>query len=476
MSTSRAFDSIAALAIAALAAAFAQPPAVFDLVISGGRVMDPASGLDAVRNVGVTAGRIAEISTSALRGRNTVDARGLVVAPGFIDVHAHGQTAETYRFQSLDGVTTSLELELGTADVATWYDERKPGQRINYGVSAGHIKVRMAVMRDPGQIMPTGAAAYEAASPAQIDDIAHAIERGLQEGAVSIGAGFPYTPAATRDELLTVFRVAARAHTTLHVHIRPGVDGLKEALALAAETAAPLHVVHINSAGLEQTPEMLRMIADARQHGLDVTTEAYPYDAGMTQIESATVQDVYAHAGAVKLSELEWPPTGERLTAESFARYSKLGGPVVVHGNTEDMVTLAIASPLTMIGSDAYWLNGTGHPRTTGTYSRILGRYVRERHALTLMDAIRKMTLMPAGRLEARVPAMKRKGRLAVGADADVTIFNPGLVIDRSTYREPSLPPAGVEFVIVNGVLVVSRGHAVEGVAPGVAVRAPGRP
>ena len=148
---------------------------------------------------------------------------------------------------------------------------------------------------------------------------------------------------------------------------------------------------------------------------------------------------------------------------------------MVVHGNTEDMVTLAIASPLTMIGSDAYWLNGTGHPRTTGTYSRVLGRYVRERHALTLMEAIRKMTLMPAGRLEGRVPAMRRKGRLAVGADADVTIFNPGLVIDRSTYREPSLPPAGIEFVIVNGVLVVSRGHAVEGAAPGVAVRAPVR-
>ena len=467
--------SIAALAIASLAGAFAQPSTVYDLVIFGGRVLDPASGLDTVRNVGITAGRIADISTSSLHGRTTVDARGLAVAPGFIDVHAHGQTAETYLFQSLDGVTTSLELELGTADVARWYDERKSGQRINYGVSAGHIKVRMAVMHDPGQIMPTGAAAYQAASPAQIDDIVRGIEKGLKEGAVSIGAGFPYTPAATRDELVAVFRIAARTHTTLHVHIRPNVDGLKEALALAAETGAPLHVVHINSAGLEHTPEMLRMIADARQRRLDVTTEAYPYDAGMTQIESATVQDVYAHADAAKLSELEWPPTGERLTAESFARYSKLGGPVVVHGNTEEMVTLAIASPLTMIGSDAYWLNGTGHPRTTGTYSRVLGRYVRERHALTLMDAIRKTTLMPAERLEARVPAMKRKGRLTVGADADVTIFDPGRVLDRSTYREPSLPPVGIEFVVVNGVLVVSHGRAVEGVAPGVAIRAPGR-
>ena len=134
--------------------------------------------------------------------------------------------------------------------------------------------------------------------------------------------------------------------------------------------------------------------------------------------------------------------------------------------------TLAIASPWTMIGSDAYWLNGTGHPRTTGTYSRVLGRYVREKHALTLMDAVRKMTLMPAQRLESRVAAMKRKGRLAVGADADLTIFDPARVLDRSTYRQPSVPPAGIEFVVVNGVVVVSRGQAVDGVAPGVAIRA----
>jgi N-acyl-D-aspartate/D-glutamate deacylase len=122
--------------------------------------------------------------------------------------------------------------------------------------------------------------------------------------------------------------------------------------------------------------------------------------------------------------------------------------------------------------SDAYWQNGTGHPRTTGTFSRVLGRYVRETHALSLMDAIRKMTLLPAQRLEAQVPAMRRKGRLQTGADADITIFDPATVIDRSTYREPSLAPVGIRYVIVNGVPVVANGQAVEGVAPGTAVRA----
>src|SRR5256885_14352017 len=235
---------------------------VYDRVILGGHVMDPASRLDAVRNIGLTGGRIAIITTHAIRGRDTVDARGLVVAPGFIDLHAHGQTPETYRFYALDGVTTALELELGTSDVAAWYRERSAGARINYGVSIGHIKVRMLVMHDSGTVMPVSDGAYRAASPAQIGEIAKRIEVGLSEGAVSIGAGFPYTPAATRAELLAVVRVGAMTETPVHVHIRPVVAGLKEALSLAGETNAALHVVHVNSAGLAGTPVMLEMISE----------------------------------------------------------------------------------------------------------------------------------------------------------------------------------------------------------------------
>src|SRR2546423_14115851 len=219
-------------------------PPVYDRVILGGRVTDPATRLDAVRNIGLTGGRIAVITTHAIRGRDTIDARGLVVAPGFIDLHAHGQTAETYRFYSLDGVTTALELELGTSDVAAWYRERRGGERINYGVSVGHIKVRMAVMHDSGSVMPVGDGAYRAASPAQIGEVAKRIEMGLSEGAVSIGAGFPYTPAATRDELLAVVRVAAMTKTPIHVHIRPGVAGLNEALSLADRKSTRLNSSH----------------------------------------------------------------------------------------------------------------------------------------------------------------------------------------------------------------------------------------
>ena len=443
----------------------------YDRAILGGRVVDPESNLDAVRNIGLSNGRIAVVTADAIQGRETVDARALVVAPGFIDVHSHGTIDETYRMQSLDGVTTTLELELGTSDVDGWYRERRAGQRINYGVSIGHIKVRMAVMRDSGDWMPVDRGADGNASSAQIREIIERVEGGLKEGAICIGAGFPYTPAATREELLGVFGIAARTKTPIHVHITPGIDGLREVLALARETGAPLQVVHLNSSALSETPAMIEMIEAARADGQDVTAEAYPYTAGMTEIQSATIQDSYKSATDDRFAAIEWPLTGERLNRESFARYTRTGGPIVVHSNTEEMVAAAITTPLTMIASDTYWMNGTGHPRTAGTFSRVLARYVRETKSLTLIEALRKMTLMPAQRLEQRVPAMRNKGRLRVGADADITIFDAARVTDRSTYREPSLPPTGIQHVLVNGVSVVREGRSVEGQAPGNPIR-----
>lgn len=445
--------------------------ASFDLVIANGRVVDPESGLDAPRNVGIRDGRIASISRERLTGRTAVDATGLVVAPGFIDVHAHGQTPETYAFQALDGVTSALELEVGTADVDGWYAERRVGRLINYGVSIGHIPVRMAVLHDPGTFLPSGDGAHRAASGAEIAEIVRRLEAGLAKGAVSLGAGLPYTEAATPRELAQVFAVAGKRRVAVHVHIRPGVAGLEEAMTLAAEAGAPLHVVHLNSSGAAATPEMIRMIEAARRQGRDVTTEAYPYDAGMTEIRSA-IFDQYVTGPDDRFAEIEWPRTGERMTPESFVKFRAIGGPVIRHSNTEAMVDFAIASPLTMIASDAYWENGTGHPRTTGTSAKVLGHYVRDTHAVTLMEAIRKLTLMPAERLQARVPGMRRKGRLRVGSDADVTVFDPARVIDRSTYREPALPPEGIPYVIVNGVLVVRDGQVVPRVAPGQPIRA----
>ena len=444
----------------------------FDLVIVHGRVIDPESGLDAVRSIGIRGGKVVAISEGALDGRQEIDAAGLVVAPGFIDLHSHGQTDETYRCQVLDGVTTAFELEVGAADIDAWYRDREPGRAINYGVSVGHIPVRIAVMHDPSTFLPSGDAAHKAASPAEIAEMARRIDEGLRKGAVGMGLGPSYTAAATQWEVLEMFRAASRHHASVHVHIRGGMAGLEEVIAGTALTGAPLHVVHINSSGLAQTREMLQVIAEAQKRGLDVTTEAYPYSAGMTEIRSANY-DGWEQWPAERFATLEWPVTGERLTRETFLKYRQIGGPVVGHSNTDEMVAVAINSPLTAIASDAYMINGIGHPRTSGTFSKVLGRYVREAGSLTLVEALRKMTLMPARRLESRVTAMRDKGRIRVGADADLTIFDAAHVIDRATYREPSLPPEGIRFVIVNGVPVVRMGKLVADAAPGRAVRAP---
>jgi N-acyl-D-aspartate/D-glutamate deacylase len=463
---------VALCAIAALVPLAAQD---YDLVIANGRVIDPESGLDAVRQIGVRAGKIATISEARLGGRQQIDATGLVVAPGFIDLHSHGQTDETYRCQVQDGVTTAFELEVGTADVDRWYAERQPGRPINYGVSIGHIPVRIAVMHDPSTFLPSGDAAHKAASTQEIAAEAQMIDEGFRKGAVSMGLGPSYTAAATQWEVLEMIRVAGRHHASVHVHIRGGMPGLEEVIAGAAITGAPLHIVHINSSGLAQTREMLQIVSEAQSRGLDVTTEAYPYSAGMTEIQSANY-DGWEQWPDERFATLEWPKTGERLTRDTFIKYRKIGGPVIGHSNTDEMVAVAINSPLTAIASDGYMFNGIGHPRTSGTYSRVLGHYVRELHSLSLTDAIRKMTLMPARRLEARVPAMRDKGRIRVGADADLAIFDAARVIDRATYREPSLPPEGIPFVVVNGVAVVRDGQVVKGATPGREVRAPFEP
>ena len=453
----------------------------YEVVILNGRVIDPESKLDAIRNIGISNGTIQAISATSLRGRTTILATGLVVSPGFIDLHSHGQDEENYRFKAMDGVTTALELEVGTGNTVAWYAEREGKALVNYGASIGHIPVRIAVMHDPGTFLPRGDAAHKAASESEIEEMKRQIEQGLKQGALGVGFGINYTAAASHWEILEMFRVAAKRRAPCFVHMRyaglkeptNSIRALEEVLAANAMTGAPLHVVHISSMGLRATPLLLQMISEAQSHGLDVTTECYPYTATQTNIESAIYDEGWQEALGIDYKDLQWVQTGERLTEESFARYRKTGGSVIGHAIPEDIARIAVASPLTMIASDGGLQNGKGHPRGSGTYARVLGRYVRELKALTLMDALRKMTVMPAQRLERIAPMMKNKGRIRVGADADLTVFDPAFVIDKSTFEEPAKYSEGIKHVLVGGVLVVKDSKLQLGVAPGRAVRAP---
>ena len=456
---------------------------LYDLVISNGRVIDPESKTDAVLNLGVLNGTIRVITKDVLRGRNVIDARGLVVSPGFIDLHQHGQDDENYRFKAMDGVTSALELEVGTGDIDRWYSEREGRTLINYGVSVGHLAARMAAMKERVTFLPTGEAARRAATNDEIAEMKQTLKHGLERGAVAVGFGLQYIPNASPWEVLEMFRVAARFGATCHVHLRHAganeasgsVQALEEVIADAAITGAPLHVVHIASTGGPTTTKLLQMIAEAKSRQLDITTECYPYTAGMTEIKSAIFDEGWQNVFGIDYKDLLWAATGERLTKESFARYRQTGGMVAVFSMTDEIVAEAVRSPLTMIASDGILEKGKGHPRTAGTFSRVLGHYVREQATLTLMEALNKMTLMPAQRLEKRVPAMRKKGRIQVGADADIVAFNLGLVNDRSTYQEPARYSEGMRFVFVNGVPVVKDGQLQTSVHPGRPIRAPYR-
>ena len=474
---------LAALGIFVLRAnEFAAADESYELVIANGRVMDPESGLDAVRNVGISGGKVRVISAGPLQGKSVVEAKGLVVAPGFIDLHEHGQEPRNYQFQAQDGVTTSLELEAGTADVATWYGQREGKSLINFGVSIGHIPVRIKVFHSAPGLLATGEAAHSTASPEQLKEIADLIEKGFREGALAEGMGINYTPGATHQEIVEMFRIAARHGASVHVHLRygglkepnTGLAALEEVLAAAASTGASLHVVHITSMGLKFTPDLIAMVEGAQRHGLDVTTECYPYTAGSTALESAIFDSGWQENMGISYKDIQWAATGERLTAETFEKYRKQGGIAIIHSIPEEDTRIAVSNPIVMIASDGMPITGSKvHPRGQGTFSRVLGHYVREEKALDLMTALRKMTLMPAQRLEKHAPAFKNKGRIRAGADADITVFDPDRIVDKATFDDPLEPSAGIHFVFVNGVAVVNDSHLVDGVWPGRAAHAP---
>ncbi|MBO0721498.1 MAG: amidohydrolase family protein, partial [Blastocatellia bacterium] len=384
-----------------------------------------------------------------------------------------------YRYKAMDGVTTALEMEVGVSPVDHWYRDREGKALINYGATVGHIPARMAVLGDSGTFLPRDKAISGRATPEENRKINQLILRGLDEGALGIGFGINYVPLTTRGEILDIFRIAAERRVPCFVHMRyagpvePGsaIEALQEVIADTAVTGGSLHVVHVTSTCLRQTSKCLEMIEGARKHGLDVTTEAYPYTATMTNLDSAIYDEGWQDRLGMTYKDLQWVATGERLTAETFARYRKEGGLVIGHSIPEEISRLAAADKSIMVASDGLITNGKGHPRGAGTFTRVLGYYVREQKALSLMDALRKMTIMPAQRLAAAVPAMRAKGRIKVGADADIAIFDPARVIDRATFENPAQYSAGVFHVLVNGVLVVRDGKLVDSVYPGRGIR-----
>ncbi|MEU9969154.1 MULTISPECIES: amidohydrolase family protein [Streptomyces] len=487
----------------------------YDVVIRGGRVIDPESGLDGVRNVGIVGDQILAVSEADLIGLREIDARGLVVAPGFIDLHSHGQGVGECRLQSLDGVTTALELEAGVAPVSVAYTRAAmEGRPINYGYSASWASLRMHVIGGAplsggasGPLDGLGSDAWRApASPAQSAALMHMLERELVDGALGIGILLGYAPATDPAEYVGVAKLAAAAGVPTFTHARPlieqdpgvVIDGAEELTRVAGQTGAHMHYCHINSTSTRHLDRVQALVEAVRAEGATMTSEAYPYGSGMSSIGSDYFHPDRLHVlGATGTpQDVIYAPTGE--TVASVARLLELratdpSGLAFIKLFDEekfaDRIARICALPHTAIASDAvpFVIEGghtydpmqwpppdfvRTHPRSAGTYGRTLRVAVRETGALSLPEAIAKCTVQPARVLEETAHMMRRKGRIQSGCDADVVVFDAEHVTDSATYQHSVRPSTGFAHVIVNGVSVVSEGRLEEHALPGRPVRA----
>ncbi|WP_084399207.1 amidohydrolase family protein [Henriciella aquimarina] len=486
----------------------------YDLVILNGRAIDPETGLDAVRNIGVEDGRIVAVTEDALEGAQVIDAEGLVVAPGFIDLHAHGMSIPAGRMQAFDGVTTALELEAGVLPVAGFYEKAaEEGRAINYGASVSWAYARIAEFTDTApstdmewfaDFMGEPSWQYDLASQTQRAAIMNMVQQGLDEGALGIGVLLGYAPESGRREYYELHQLAAENDVPTFTHARflsnvepdSSFEGFEEMVAVSAATGAHMHVCHLNSIAQRDIPTIRQMIEGAQARGVPITVEAYPYGAGATSIGAAMFQgeDWQARMGGIEKSD--FTRDGDPLSDEEFDRLQAEapGTDIVVHfihpdTNEADAEILAqsVLYPGGAIASDGgdWALDGeriTGnvwplpedaesHPRSAGTFSKFLRVYVREKEALSLVDALAKTSLIPAQILGESVPQMKRKGRLQEGADADIVVFDPETVSDRATFARPAQTSEGFSFVIVGGTPLISKGVLDTGVMPGRPVR-----
>lgn len=448
-----------------------------ELVIAGGRVIDPETGTDTVADVGVDGGRVTAIAVG-LEGRRRLEAAGHVVAPGFVDVLSYAPNPYGIWFKVADGVTTNLAMHGISARAEHHFDHyAEPGALppIHHGGAASGSYLRLA-----------NRVGDRVATTAELDAMAAMLAAELDAGWIGLSLEPEYTPWASFDELVVLAEVATDRDVPVFVHARystphdPGRDNaaaIDEVVRLAETTGAAVHVDHLTSTGGTGTmAASLATLEDARADGLDVTACSYPYTSWATYLGSARFAPGWQERFGLSEADLVVPGTGERLTPVRFEQLRAANALVAAQGAIPEAdVRAALATPWLMVASDTILEPaGTNHPRGAGTFARLLGHYVRDEAALDLIDALAKVTVLPAQRMERACPAMRRKGRLQVGADADITIFDPRTIADTATLERPDSESVGVTWVLVEGQVVRSPEGSSGDVRPGRALRREG--
>ena len=478
----------------------------YDLVINNGRVMDPETMYDAVANVGVKDGKIAVITKKKITGKETIDAKGLVVAPGFIDGHTHCIEPYAYRLALRDGRTTILDLEVGAhgPKLNEWYKRREGNAPVNFGASVNHEFARAEVLDgfkdwkylySPDAIRSRIKQGWSKTRPTleQGNQILAHIDQGLQQGGLGIGSAVGYMrQGVSAREIFELQKLSGRYGRFIDMHFRytPGDDvgetnGIQEMLANAAALGAPAIACHFNNPGYNMVHELLVRM---REKGYNVWGEIYPYAAGSTALNAVFLEpEVWVKTLGNKYEEtLQDVATGEFYTQKSREEMLKKEPTrlVLVYKTPESAIVDWIKMPGVAIGSDAMplipddnltWdtpdedLPNT-HPRFSGAFATVL-RLARENN-IPLMQAVSMTSYNYAKPLgDMGLKSMQVRGRMQEGMVADITMFDPETVRDNATYAKGTLPSTGIKHVIVNGKLVMKDQEPLKGVNPGQPIR-----
>lgn len=496
---------VAALALFAALQSIGVPAAGFDLVLLGGRVIDPETGLDAVRNVGIDGDRIAAITPDPIRGERSIDVAGYVVSPGFIDQHRHGVTPIAYKLALRDGLTTAMDLEFGALGtrIDDWYAERRGRAQVNYGTGSSHELARSLILDGIEALDVTGAPqsrrgarwAESRPSPAELGDILATIDAGLAAGAIALSSTVGYMPGANARELYEAQRVAAARGRASAVHARytPGTDtttpnGIQEVLGNAAALGAPAIAMHFNNPGWRLVQDLLLGL---RARGLNVWGEVYPYAAGSTSLNAVFFRpEIFVEELGNRYEDSLFDPITQTFyTRESYERRvaEEPTRPVIVYKMPPEQIPEWLRLDGITMGSDGMPIDPSFgwdtpydalppmHPRGAGAHARTL-RMARE-HAISLMHVIAAMSYRPALHLgDTGLAAMRERGRLQEGMIADITVFDPDTVTDHATYAAGTLPSTGIDFVVVSGQVTVDHGRVRDDVFAGQPIRFPPQP